>query len=163
MLIEYLGSFSSPYWGWDVPWEVLIKVTEARTLWKHSLFIEAISFCSNTLAHYRACLYRTIDPLLVKRYTEHAELTLLKLNSFPPSTWRSREPGCLRFALSQEQKAKHVSFPLVGGKSPALGAVDTAQFAYLVFGVCCFCPFSLSGISSLQQYALNLPLCPVRS
>lgn len=118
MLIEYLGSFSSPYWGWDVPWEVLIKVTEAHTLWKHSIFIEAISFCSNTLAHYRACLYRTIDPLLVKRYTEHAELTLLKLNSFTPSTWRSREQAACVLLLARNGKQNTFRFPLVAAKAP---------------------------------------------
>lgn len=163
MLIEYLGSFSSPYWGWDVPWEVLIKVTGTRTLWKHSLFIEAISFCSNTLAHYRACLHRTIDPLLVKRYAERAELTLLKLNTFPPSAWRSGDRAACILLLARNEKQSTFHFPLVEGKAWLLGLWATAHFACLVFGVCCFCPFSLSGISSLQQYALNLPFCPIRT
>lgn len=145
MLIEYLGSFSSPYWGWDVPWEALIKVTETRTLWKHSLFIEAISLCSNTLTHHRACLYRTIDPLLTKHDTERSELTLLKLNTFPPSTWRSRErAACVLLSAGNEKKKKpahFISLVWLAGKAPLLG---TAHFAYLVFGVCCSCPFSLS-------------------
>lgn len=162
MLIEYLGSFSSPYWGWDVPWEVLIKVTEARTLWKHSLFIEAISFCSNTLAHYRACLYRTIDPLLVKRYTEHAELTLLKLNSFPPSTWRSREQAACVLLLARNGKQNTFHFPLVAAKAP-LSELWTLLFLPISGLESVVSAHSLSGISSLQQYALNLPLCPVRS
>lgn len=81
MLIEYLGSFFSPYWGWGIPWEALIKVTETLTLWKHRLFIVAISFCSNTLTHYRAFLYRTIDPFLVLYYRRKKIINSLKFNN----------------------------------------------------------------------------------
>lgn len=115
MLIEYLGSFFSPYWGWDVPWEALIKVTETHTLWKHSLFIVAISFCSNTLTHYRAFLYRTIDPFLVSHYrTGGGGINSLKFNTFSPPAWISRKGGgggaaasAFRQQLETEQISVH--------------------------------------------------------
>lgn len=147
MLIEYLGSFSSPYWGWDVPWEALIKVTETRTLWKHSLFIEAISLCSNTLTHHRACLYRTIDPLLTKRDTERSALTLLNLNTFPPSTWRSRErAACILLSAGNEKKKAHfISLLWLAGKAPLLGR-----------GYCSFCLARVWSLLFLPILSLSL-------
>lgn len=126
MLIEYLGSFFSPYWGWDVPWEALIKVTETHTLWKHSLFIVAISFCSNTLTHYRAFLYRTIDPFLVSHYRTGGEINSLKFNTFSPPAWISRKGGggggcCLCFSPATGNRT-NFSALLVEG-NPVLQAV----------------------------------------
>lgn len=147
MLIEYLGSFSSPYWGWDVPWEVLIKVTESRTLWKHNLFIEAISFCSNTLAHYRACLYRTIGPLLIKRSTERAELTLLKLNTLPLSMGRPGEQAACVLLLGRNGKPQHISSPFRCRGKPSSWS-------------CGHCSFCLSRVWSLLFLPI-LSLSPV--
>lgn len=156
MLIEYLGSFFSPYWGWDVPWEALIKVTETHTLWKHSLFIVAISFCSNTLTHYRAFLYRTIDPFLVSHYrTGWGEINSLKFNTFSPPAWISRKGGGgggllpLLFASNWKQNKFQCTS---GGGKPSSPSCCAGHFTCLVSGgVCCFCPFFLSGISILWQ------------
>lgn len=131
MLIEYLGSFFSPYWGWDVPWEALIKVTETRTLWKHSLFIVAISFCSNTLTHYRAFLDRTIDPFLVSHYRTR-EINSLKFNTFPPHKCGSRKERAW-FAFSPAMKTRQI---WVGSwwRKTLLLKQCAGHFACLLFG-----------------------------
>lgn len=107
MLIEYLGSFFSPYWGWGIPWEALIKVTETLTLWKHRLFIVAISFCSNTLTHYRAFLYRTIDPFLVLHYRRKKIINSLKFNNIL-LTPEGSEGG--RLCSSRAYKSSNLAF-----------------------------------------------------
>lgn len=178
MLIEYLGSFFGPYWGWDVPWEALIKVTETRTLWKHRLFIVAISFCSNTLTHYRAFLWRTIDPFLVGHYRMgRGETNSLKSNTFLPPKMNIWKTQGLPMPLASHQPRTHFSSRLAEG-DPALQAVVLAIspvscLGRLLFGpilpLCYFHSLTIRFKSPFMSPILNSGKCtyffvlPIRS